>query len=265
MKTAPSLATALLAAACFPLLAQQTGTTAPPPTENSTAPAAQTADLRPVSGELVGKLDSKTAKTGDSVVIKTRSTVKTADGTEIPKGSKVVGRVMAVKPSDQGNDNAQVSLQFDHIEIKNGQNLAIHSELEALSPSGVEDTASAGPATPSPDPSSLPSATSAGGSGIPGRPSGAATPAPSASSPDTPTQPGAPAPGTVVARTGNIAIRTTSIPGVLLARNEPGQQDPRMSQSSGILLGARRNIHLDDGTRVVIEVAAAGSAAGGGQ
>ena len=43
-----------------------------------------------MSGELQDKLDSKTAKVGDSVV------VKTADGTEIPKGTKLVGRVTDV-------------------------------------------------------------------------------------------------------------------------------------------------------------------------
>jgi hypothetical protein len=73
-----------------------------------------------------------------------------------------------------------------------------------------------------------------------------------------------PAAGTIVARTGNIAIRTTSIPGVLLASNEPGQQDPRMAQSSGILLGAKRDVQLNGGTKVVIGVApAAGTTPGG--
>ena len=70
----------------------------------------------------------------------------------------------------------------------------------------------------------------------------------------------------IIARTGNIAIHTTSIPGVLLANNEPGQQDPRMAQASGILLGPKRDIHLDSGTRVVIGVASASNVGqGGGQ
>jgi len=69
--------------------------------------------------------------------------------------------------------------------------------------------------------------------------------------------PAGPTAGTIVARTGNIAIRTTSVPGVLLAINEPGQQDPRMAQASGILLGAKRDVQLDGGTKVVIGVAAA--------
>lgn len=72
---------------------------------------------------------------------------------------------------------------------------------------------------------------------------------------------GLPAAGTVVATNGNIAIRTTAIPGVLLANNAPGQQDPRMAQASSILLGAKRDIQLDGGTQMVVGV----SAAGGGQ
>jgi hypothetical protein len=62
----------------------------------------------------------------------------------------------------------------------------------------------------------------------------------------------------VVARTGNIAIATTSIPGVLLANNAPGQQDPRMAQASSILLGAKQDIQLDGGTQMVVGVAGAG-------
>jgi hypothetical protein len=63
-----------------------------------------------------------------------------------------------------------------------------------------------------------------------------------------------------VSRNGNIAIHTTSIPGVLLANNAPGQQDPRMAQASGILLGAKKDVQLDGGTEMVLGVAATGSA-----
>jgi hypothetical protein len=61
-------------------------------------------------------------------------------------------------------------------------------------------------------------------------------------------------PGTVVGKNGQIAIRTTSIPGVLVANNEPGQQDPRMADASSILLGSSKDIDLDGGTVLVIDV-----------
>lgn len=283
MNRMKTLAAATLAFASLPLLAQQpqnpdTPSTAPSaqtqPQATQSAPPAQSAatagaEMSPVNGELVDKLDSKTAKTGDSVVVKTKSNVTTADGTQIPKGSKLVGKVVQAKPSGQGNDNSQVALQFDHVELKGGQNMPIRAEIVGLSASDSEMNAA--PNTMA----STPSAPSAGPAPSNGSMNGASSASASQAQEPTPSQAptdssaaasAGPAPGTVVARTGNIAIHTTSIPGVLLANNEPGQQDPRMAQASGILLGPKRDIHLDSGTRVVIGVAAASNVSqGGGQ
>jgi hypothetical protein len=289
MKTSQALSVATFALASLSLLAQaasaQTGsaqsgspdptqqTTAPQPTQtqpqsnpSATTAAAAPAEMSPVIGELVDNLDTKTAKAGDSVIIKTRSNAKTADGTEIPKGSRLIGHVTAVKSSDNG-DNSQVALEFDRAELKGGQNLAIHSEIQSLSlsdgdaPASAPDTMAAAPSGPPAGSAAAPSGMNgAGGAASPSQPQpqisgGSSSPAPQSS-------PAGPAAGTVVARTGNIAIRTTSIPGVLLAGNEPGQQDPRMAQSSGILLGPKHDIHLDGGTRMVIGVAPAAANSG---
>jgi hypothetical protein len=115
MKTGAALVTGLFAIASFPLLAQQ-----PPPANQPDSPATQQSppgtapaatdspaanpessavEMSPVKGELVSKLDSKTAKNGDSVVVQTKASAKTADGTELPKGSKLVGHVLAARPS----------------------------------------------------------------------------------------------------------------------------------------------------------------------
>jgi hypothetical protein len=264
MKPGTTLVTTLFALASYPLMAQQ-----PPPGGQPTSPAAQqqnpsgtapatqssqaavpqtpALEMSPIKGELLSKLDTKTAKTGDSVVVQTKSSAKTADGTEIPKGSKLVGRVLAVHPSAAG-DNSQVVLQFDHLELKGGQNMPVHTQIQSIAPaSGSASTAaSAPPAGGSSNPSAGSNASSA-----PQPASGDTAAAPAAS--------GGPAAGTVVARTGNIAIATTSVPGVLLANNAPGQQDPRMAQASSILLGAKQDIQLDGGTQMVVGVSAAGS------
>ena len=267
MKTGTTLVTTLFTLASFPLLAQQ-----PPPGSQPNRPATQqyppgteqaspnspaasqeapAIEMSSVNGELVSKLDSKTAKTGDSVVVQTKSSVKTADGTEIPKGSKLVGHVLGAKASTAG-DNAQVALQFDHIELKGGQSLPVHSQIQSITPAGGAASSSASGAMSGPPAggSSNPSATS--GSTASGAPqtTGAGSAAAAGNS--------APAAGTVVARTGNIAIATTSVPGVLLANNAPGQQDPRMAQASSILLGAKQDIQLDGGTQMVLGVATAG-------
>jgi hypothetical protein len=205
-----------------------------------------------ISGELVSKLDSTTAKTGDSVVVQTKTSAKTADGTEIPKGSKLVGHVLGVQASG-GSENSQVALVLDHVELKGGQSLPIHSQIQSIAPAGGAAGAS------EPAPMSAPSAGgsspnanggSNGASGMPqGGNAGAVAQGAQASS-------GPPA-GTVVAKTGLIAISTTSIPGVLLANNAPGQQDPRMARASSILLGAKQDIQLQSGTQMVVGVSAA--------
>jgi len=150
MKKSSALVTALFAMASFPLLAQQpppanqpdspaaqspSGAEQAPSNSQAATPAAPAVEMSPVNGELVSKLDSKTAKTGDSVVVQTKASAKATDGTEIPKGSKLVGRVLGVQPSGAG-ENSQVVLAFDHLELKGGQNLPIHSQVQSISPAG---------------------------------------------------------------------------------------------------------------------------------
>ena len=271
MKTGTTLVTTLFALASFPLLAQQpppdsqpsrpattrqnpAGTEPASPNSPAASPEAPVIEMSPVNGELLSKLDSKTAKTGDSVVVQTKSSVKTADGTEIPKGSKLVGHVMGVHPSAAG-ENSQVALQFDHIELKGGQSVPVHSQIQSIAPAGGAASASGSGAVSEPPAggSSNPSTSGTnGGTRASGAPQGTgAAPATAAGN-------SAPAAGTVVARTGNIAIATTSVPGVLLANNAPGQQDPRMAQASSILLGAKQDIQLDGGTQMVLGVSTAG-------
>src|ERR1700760_376413 len=121
MNTAKVLAAMVFTAASVPLMAQQAAppdqqSPPPPPAAQSSGMSASATaapvSMSPVNGELVDNLDSKTAKAGDSVVIKTKSEAKTADGTSIPKGSKLVGHITGVKASGQGNENSQVSLEF---------------------------------------------------------------------------------------------------------------------------------------------------------
>jgi hypothetical protein len=270
MKTGTTLVTTLLALASFPLLAQQpppasqpnspatqqnpSGTEPASPNSPSASPEAPAIEMSPVNGELVSKLDSKTAKTGDSVVVETKTSVKTADGTEIPKGSKLVGHVLGAKPSGAGG-TSQVALQFDHFELKGGQNLAVHSQIQSIAPVGGA-TAMSGSGAMSGPPAGGSSSSSASGTGGGGRANG--SPLGTSGNAGAAAGNGAPAAGTVVARTGNIAIATTSVPGVLLANNVPGQQDPRMAQASSILLGAKQDIQLDGGTQMVLGVAPAG-------
>jgi hypothetical protein len=248
------------------------------------SPAA--AQLKPVSGELVDKLDSKSAKQGDSVVVKTDENLQISEGTEIPKGSKLIGHVTNVQPRGDGKENSQIAIQFDRAEIKGGKSLFIESVIQSVAPagdsqamSGISNPPGAYGSTTATVPAggmgSTSGATSSTGIGSSGNGSmnqsatdnrtglaskstmqpGAADQNASANAPSSP------APGSIVARNGNVAIRTTSVPGVLLANDIHGLP---FSNASGMLLGARRDVRLDDGTRFVLAVAMAPQGAGSG-
>jgi hypothetical protein len=188
-------------------------------------------------------------------VVQTKSSAKTADGTEIPKGSKLVGHVIGAQPGGAG-ENSQVALLFDHLELKGGQSVPVHSQIQSIAPAGGATSASGSGALSGPPAGSSANPSASGtnsGSGTSGAPQGTGSYAGA-----TPAASSGPAAGTVVAKTGQIAISTTSIPGVLLANNAPGQQDPRMAQASSILLGAKQDIQLDSGTQMVVGVSAGG-------
>ncbi|MGA9586586.1 MAG: hypothetical protein WBQ95_14735 [Terracidiphilus sp.] len=255
---------------------QQTPSSAAPQAQSqqgapSAGPGAMAAELKPVKGELVSKLDSKSAKQGDSVVVKTKEDLKFAGGTDIPKGSKLVGHVTNAQSRGDGKENSQIAIQFDKAELKGGQIVAIESVLQSVSPAdatGMRDSvpsapgaSSASPGIPSGAGSSSPGMNGSNSSVNNNRPGLASNTTAQPGQTDQSTNSGMPAPGTIVARNGNVAIRTTSIPGVLLANDINGLP---FSNASGLLVGARRDIQLDGGTQMVVAVAAAPQAAGGG-
>jgi hypothetical protein len=246
---------------------QQQPQQAQPAQSNQAAPAqaAQPAALAlsPVTAELTSKLDSKTAKAGDSVVLKTTEKATMADGTVLPKGTKIVGHVTEAQAYVSNSDNGRVTVQFDQAQIKDGQDMPIKSAIQTITPSGSDaDAAAAMPmnggssaSTPQASSGAAPNGTASPGTGAAAG-AGArsatnnANPGVSATSNGT----SGPAPGTTVARNGNVVIKTTAVPGVLIASSVDGQP---FSNASGALLSARQDVHLDGGTKMVLAMATA--------
>ena len=272
---------AFAAVASLPLLAQQTAPSPQPPTGSSpqattpqqtnpepgasqgsnpqstqvpstaNSPEVANTQLRPVTGELENKLDTKDAKAGDAVVVKTTQAATIGNGTEIPSGSEIKGHIIDVAPKGQAGENARVTIQFDQAQLKGGQSLTIRSVIQSVAPPGsaIETSAMSGGA-PATSPSSAAGSEPATGS----QPSAGGSSASGAS----PSQPqtgaaagGAPAPGTVVATKGNLAIKTTGIPGVLLIGDVNGRP---FSNAAGALLGAKQDVQLENGTVMVVAI-----------
>ena len=252
--------------------------------------AAGSAQMRPVTGELQGKLDSKTAKVGEPVVLRTTQKTKTADGVVIPKGSRLLGHVTEVQAHQRGHEQSSMGLAFDRAELKNGQSFAIHSVIESVGPSAAElqaasmanEDAFAGPAG---------GGMAAGGGAIGGGGAavgrsgggllgggggvvGGATSAVGGAGSSVASSTGGAlhAGDNAIDATGNLAgnaaanvgrgvsgsagavgslgAHATSVPGVLLDSNAA-------AGASGVFTAARQNIHFDSGTQMVLGVAAA--------
>jgi hypothetical protein len=297
MKIIITLAVAAGLLTGIPTQAQDSGadTNAAPTTDSAKVTYAPTAggfgdlaashayEMSPVTGELDGKLDSRTARVGDRVVLKTMDKVQASDGTVIPRGSRLVGHVTEVQAYDPANGPARIAIAFDHAELKNGQSIAIYTLIGGVVPSGGAIANLQNRESRVDD---------GGGDGMMGMPvpggamaSGGRKSATNADIGDAPGlatsqidrasdtavaewkrdqtnqnstlgsggSTAAQAAGGSTNPTGAHAVaaaravpRTTQIPGVLLAGN---------SSSSGVLLSLIRNIQFDSGTEIQLGVA----------
>jgi hypothetical protein len=231
-------------------------------------------DFRPVTGQLESKLDTKTAKAGDQVVLKTSEKIKTADGMVIPKGSRLIGHITEVQAHSKQAAESRLGLAFDRLEMRGGPSLAIHSTIESISPganaiadaSMAEEEAIAAPMAGA--------AIGAGavgggriGSGLVGGAAGGPTMATSRVGSGIGSTAGSAVRATgdvgghaagglgrgvngAVGGAGSTGTHASGIPGVMLNGDATGA-------ASGQLTAANRNIHLDSGTQMVLGIAAA--------
>ncbi len=110
-------------------LSSQAQTAAP---AKSAAAAPDKTAITPVTTELVGWLDSKKAKAGDTVVLKTTQTVRTSQGTEIKKGTKLVGTILVAHSYKKGEPGSQLTLQFDYADLGGGKKLALNTRITSV-------------------------------------------------------------------------------------------------------------------------------------
>jgi hypothetical protein len=237
--------------------------------------AAADAQMQPVNAELVGKLDSKTAKAGDPVVAKTKEKVHTADGTEIPKGARLVGHVASAQAHDAEHADSSMSLVFDRAEWKGGQSIPIHSAIQSVSaPTSAETAMSADDAFAAP-PGGMGGGIHAGGGGHSGGGlvGGAVNSAGSTTGgvgsnvgsnlasganglAHTSSDVAGGASGALngdvrsaAATSGSLGARATGLSGVMLAGDASGS-------TAGTLSAAKHNVHLDSGTQIVLGLSA---------
>ncbi len=94
------------------------------PAPAQAAPAAIGHGSFPV--KVIKTLDSSKLKEDDTVEVETASAFKLPDGTLVPKGSKLTGRVTAAKARSKGDPESQLTLTFNKLNIANGKQLSIN-------------------------------------------------------------------------------------------------------------------------------------------
>jgi hypothetical protein len=81
-----------------------------------------------------GNLSTKSSKVGDTVTARTLIPSKLKDGTDLPKGSKILGKVVAVLSKDAGGGTSALAIKFDHLEVKGGATLPIQGQIIGIAP-----------------------------------------------------------------------------------------------------------------------------------
>lgn len=93
---------------------------------------------KPAIPSLVAKIatsvSSRNAKAGDIVTAKTIKPGKLIDGTDLPKGSKLIGKVASAQSKKDGNGNSLLIFRFDQVEPKGGAAIPIHGLVVAIGP-----------------------------------------------------------------------------------------------------------------------------------
>jgi hypothetical protein len=83
-------------------------------------------------------LDSSKLKEGDAVEVEMANGIKLPDGTLVPKGSKLMGHVVAAKARSKGDSQSQLTVTFDKLNVVNGKQLAIKGVVQAVFPPAEE-------------------------------------------------------------------------------------------------------------------------------
>lgn len=237
-------------------------------------------DMRSVSGELQNKLDSRTARVGDPVVLKTTQKMKTADGTVLPRGTRLIGHVTEVQAHNSSHARSELGIDFDRAEMKHGQSIPIHSTIRSIEPRAnafADDSMAADDSLASPVGGGVAGGGMRGGGGgrlLGGAPAGGALNAVGGATAQTGARLDDVADGTVhttggiaghaagdlgdmgtaVRGTGDagggLVAHATGVPGVMLRSG--------MSESdSGVLSMAKKNVHLDSGTQMDLGIVTA--------
>jgi hypothetical protein len=100
-------------------------------TQAAAAPQPSSPEIHAVLEKIV---HPKKVKVGDEVVARMTEPTKLTDGTELPKGTKVIGKVTEVKMKADKESPSKLGLMFDKAQLKDGKDIPVTMALVSVAP-----------------------------------------------------------------------------------------------------------------------------------
>ncbi len=238
-----------------------------PPQQETTATSAQVpepnvslANGSLIDAALTKSLDSKKAKKGDPISARITEDAKEESGhTVIPKGSKLEGHVTQSSSREKGDSYSTLGILFDKAVLKDGQEVPLHVQIQAIALSQDAATARA---------SSGVSGTSPMGGGSPqsGGPGRSASPGGMQSNGTPPAMANTANPNVGANTDTNNAVAGTGAVGGLSPSGQlqPGSRGvfglegiglataSEDTQQAVVVTSTDKNVHLDSGTQLLL-------------
>lgn len=193
-----------------------------------------------IPATLAKSVDSKKVKAGDEIDARTSVGMTSANGVQIPQGSKIVGHVTDAKSKSKGDSQSTLAFSFEKIVLKNGQELPFHAVAQALGHSQQNAAAAAFPENGGPNSQQAQNGMAGGASPAVGA-SGSTSGNPGASS-ATPTGISAPSAGS-----GQLPENATGVVGLKgLNLNNEG--------NTSVVTADSKSVKLDEGTQLLLKV-----------
>ena len=111
---------------------QANGSTSQNPQNGGDAATGKIAPGTVLPAELAKSVDAKKAKAGDQVVAKLAQDMISNGQVVIPRGAKIVGHVTEAKPREKGQSESTLGIVFDKLVTKDGRELPINANIQAL-------------------------------------------------------------------------------------------------------------------------------------
>ncbi|HTS38414.1 MAG TPA: hypothetical protein VMH04_22255 [Candidatus Solibacter sp.] len=176
-------------------------------------------------------LDSSKLKDGDAIELETAGGFKLADGTLVPKGSKLAGHVVSAKARSKGDANSLLTLSFDKLNIQGGKQLSVKGTVQAIFP----------PADEPMGPNMATAGTSLGGSTSGGGPGGGLAGVSPAGI------------GITNSKSGSNAQASSSPQSVMDVKATGVQGMPDLQLEDGMVTSKGKNVKLGNGVRMIIQ------------